>query len=509
MDEGTEERIKRLVRGEKNPLKLGYYLVRNKGEAQKSKSTDERDTEETKFFAQEVWSSLSRDRVGVKALKGRLQQLLGEISRRELPKVKLQISTRLEVCRAALRDMGADRKSTVQQQIYLSEMATNFQKITDHALDAYYNRNPIFSEMSEMRLPTLVVDRSDKFALELEMKGHTVAFESHTDGGGGDSDYVTEDDEEEGGNREAKDDDQASSNGNANDESGDDTPQDSVSNVSLLAPQSKYPEILILLADKENTAQHEDRGIIEWIDAEYRRARGGGLQVSLPSVLPTLWQKQSRNWRAMTWEYFSDIITFVHNFIVKLMEQVCPDERTRSGLMAILLEKLIAQYQVAINHVEFLLDVELDGTPLTKNPSFQENLQKYRLERLDYLKSEKTSNESEGEIGDGVPRLEDALLSRPTGDIDFAVNDIFCILKAYYEIARRRYVDAVCTQGTDYHLLNGKNSPLRIFSPVFVAALTPEQLEEIAGEDLATKERREALQKEMDALEEGRRLLSR
>jgi hypothetical protein len=70
-----------------------------------------------------------------------------------------------------------------------------------------------------------------------------------------------------------------------------------------------------------------------------------------------------------------------------------------------------------------------------------------------------------------------------------------------------RYVDTICTQGTDYHLLNGKNSPLRIFSPLFVASLTPEQLEKIAGEDTSSNERRESLKREMDSLEEGQRLL--
>jgi hypothetical protein len=216
----------------------------------------------------------------------------------------------------------------------------------------------------------------------------------------------------------------------------------------------------------------------------------------------------------MTRKYLSDIIIYVHDFICKLMEHVCQEERTRSGLMAILLERFIDQYKVAIKHVDFLLEVELDGTPLTKNPSFQENLHKFRLERLGAAMSKSSiatdnlRDASGQEIKGTVVRLEDVMLSGPMGDIQHAVNDIYCILKAYYEIARRRYVDAICTQGTDYHLLNGKNSPLRIFSPLFVASLTPEQLEEIAGEDASSKERRESLKREMDSLEEGKRLLS-
>jgi Dynamin central region len=495
------------VRGEKNPLKLGYYVLRNRGKLQESSSSEERDTAESEFFAQEPWSSLGRDHVGVHALKKRLQELLVDITRRELPNVRRQISARLDNCRKDLKAMGADRKSTVQQQIYLQAMATNFQKATDHALDAYYARNPIFAEIPEMRLPTLVVDRSDKFAADLAKKGHTVEFnidddESEEDignsGPDGDGDEIDFEDMD----KSVRD----SSDGEA-----DVAPTPSIESN---AGRHKYPELSSLFPDVGDAPEPQHRHILDWIEQEYRKARGSGLQVISPSVLPTLWQQQSNNWRAMTRKYLSDIIIYVHDFICKLMEHVCQEERTRSGLMAILLERFIDQYKVAIKHVDFLLEVELDGTPLTKNPSFQENLHKFRLERLGAAMSKSSiatdnlRDASGQEIKGTVVRLEDVMLSGPMGDIQHAVNDIYCILKAYYEIARRRYVDAICTQGTDYHLLNGKNSPLRIFSPLFVASLTPEQLEEIAGEDASSKERRESLKREMDSLEEGKRLLS-
>jgi hypothetical protein len=507
IDPGTEERVMSFVQGEKNPLKLGYYVLRNRGKLQESSSSEERDTAENEFFAQEPWSSLDRDHVGVHALKKRLQELLVDITRRELPNVRHQINARLDNCRKELKAMGADRKSTVQQQIYLQTMATNFQKITDHALDAYYARNPIFAEIPAMRLPTLVVDRSDKFAAELAKKGHTVEFDIDDNESG--EDIGTSDGD--GGEDEIDygDEDESIHNG-SNDEADVAATPSTESN----AGRHKYPELSSLFPDEGDAPEPQNRRILDWIEHEYRKARGSGLQVISPSVLPTLWQQQSNNWRAMTREYLADIIIYVHDFICKLMEHVCQEERTRSGLMAILFERFIDQYKVAIKHIDFLLEVELDGTPLTKNPSFQENLHKFRLERLGAAMSKSSiatdnlRDASGQEINGTVVRLEDVMLSGPMGDIEHAVNDIYCILKAYYEIARRRYVDAICTQGTDYHLLNGKNSPLRIFSPLFVASLTPEQLEEIAGEDASSKERRESLKREMDSLEEGKRLLS-
>lgn len=499
------------VRGEKNPLKLGYYVLRNRGKLQESSSPEERDAAESEFFAQEPWSSLDRDHVGVHALKKRLQELLVDITRRELPNVRSQINARLDSCRKELKAMGADRKSTVQQQIYLQGMATNFQKITDHALDAYYARNPIFAEMPAMRLPTLVVDRSDRFALDLSKRGHTVEFDIDSDKSENDigNSSPNRDSSKTSSNFETV----SQSNGGSSD-------GDSEANIAGTSStesngaRHRYPELSSLFPDEGNSPEPEHRHILDWIENEYRKARGSGLQVISPSVLPTLWQQQSIKWRAMTRKYLADIIIYVHDFIYKLMEHVCQEERTRSGLMAILQERIIDQYNVAIKHVEFLLEVELDGMPLTKNPSFQENLHKFRLERLGASMSKSsiaTDNLRDAggqEITGTVVRLEDVMLSGPMGDIEYAVNDIYCVLKAYYEIARRRYVDAICTQGTDYHLLNGKNSPLRIFSPLFVASLTPEQLEEIAGEDTSSKQRRESLKREMASLEEGKRLLS-
>ncbi|PMD52427.1 uncharacterized protein K444DRAFT_706517 [Hyaloscypha bicolor E] len=499
IDPGTEERVMSFVQGEKNPLKLGYYVLRNRGKLQESSSSEERDKAENEFFTQEPWSSLDRDHVGVHALKKRLQELLVDITRRELPNVRHQINARLDNCRKELKAMGADRKSTVQQQIYLQTMATNFQKITDHALDAYYARNPIFAEIPAKRLPTLVVDRSDKFAAELAKNGHTVEFDIDDNESGEDIGTTGRDGEKDESIRNSSD---------------DEADVAATPSTESNAGRHKYPELSSLFPDEGDAPEPQHRRILDWIEHEYRKARGSGLQVISPSVLPTLWQQQSNNWRTMTRKYLADIIIYVHDFICKLMEHVCQEERTRSGLMAILLERFIDQYKVAIKHVEFLLEVELDGTPLTKNPSFQENLHKFRLERLGAAMSKSSiatdnlRDASGQEINGTVVRLEDVMLSGPMGDTEHAVNDIYCILKAYYEIARRRYVDAICTQGTDYHLLNGKNSPLRIFSSLFVASLTPEQLEEIAGEDASSKERRENLKREMDSLEEGKRLLS-
>lgn len=56
--------------------------------------------------------------------------------------------------------------------------------------------------------------------------------------------------------------------------------------------------------------------------------------------------------------------------------------------------------------------------------------------------------------------------------------------------------------------MTGPDSPLRLFSPAFVAKLKEEQLMEIAGEDTALRRKRAALIKKIADLEAGKKVLS-
>lgn len=78
----------------------------------------------------------------------------------------------------------------------------------------------------------------------------------------------------------------------------------------------------------------------------------------------------------------------------------------------------------------------------------------------------------------------------PSSNTEHAVRDIHDILRSYYKVARKRFVDNVCIQGTDYHLITGPDIPLRVFSPQFVVELSAERLEAVAGEDTTSIQQR-------------------
>ena len=92
-------------------------------------------------------------------------------------------------------------------------------------------------------------------------------------------------------------------------------------------------------------------------------------------------------------------------------------------------------------------------------------------------------------------------------NLEHTVCDLHDILKSYYKVARKRFVDNVCMQAADFHLVTGPDTPVKVFSPKFVSKLSPEQLETIAGEDISRKRKRTELDREIKSLEKARKLL--
>ncbi|KAK0262764.1 hypothetical protein LTR35_017640 [Friedmanniomyces endolithicus] len=67
-------------------------------------------------------------------------------------------------------------------------------------------------------------------------------------------------------------------------------------------------------------------------------------------------------------------------------------------------------------------------------------------------------------------------------------------------VTLERFRDNVLKQATDYFLLSGPDTPLNLFSPTFVSAVTPDEVEHIAGEAPKVKRRRAQLGREITSM---------
>lgn len=127
-----------------------------------------------------------------------------------------------------------------------------------------------------------------------------------------------------------------------------------------------------------------------------------------------------------------------------------------------------------------------------------------RQERLQSQLSHKSFTDSKNVE---VIRVQDIVQSQVLGNDDQIVLEVHDILKSYYELSLKRFVDNVRMQVADFFLVLGPDTPLKIFTPKFAAAMTDDQLEEIAAEDEGQKLRRVELENEMLRLERGRQIL--
>jgi len=94
VDKGAELAVVDLIEGRKHKLSLGWHMVRNPGQLQILDPNTDRHSIERMFFTRVApWNTLEKDRVGVQALRVRLQEILAAHTRREFPKVNQHFQT--------------------------------------------------------------------------------------------------------------------------------------------------------------------------------------------------------------------------------------------------------------------------------------------------------------------------------------------------------------------------------------------------------------------------------
>ena len=495
VDRGGEEHVMDLVRGTKNKLNLGYCMVRNRGQQDRSLSTTDRHEKEKQFFNTGPWSNLDRERVGIPALQDRLRELLVDITRREFPNVKHEVDKRLLDCEQKLKSLGPARETDDQQRTFLLDLAAKFQDITSHALDAYYGRSSLFGDNPSLRLATRIVDLNTAFSDDVWLKGHTMHFSKSTTRNG--TEPAAEPPDDTHSVVESPDDaDQAL------------TVDTSYSTSETGEPEDlNFPELSDVTQGPWRCPAPQPDNIFDWIESVYRTSRGFELGTFDPSLLPIIFQEQSKKWDRLALAYVSDVIRVVHSFTNDLLSALCPDRRVRSNLWTLIIDELLERYEKAMSHTDFILRVERKGTPLTTNHYFNDNLQKARVERLkSALKGQAVAVKSGNEYRDMV-EMDAIVSSVQMGNIEHTVEDIHAILKSYYKVARKRFVDVVCMQAADHFLVTGSESPLRLFTPSFVHRLSLDSLNLIAGEDVVSKRTRNVLVHEIKCLNAGKKLL--
>ncbi|KKY38956.1 putative interferon-induced gtp-binding protein mx1 [Diaporthe ampelina] len=473
-ERATQQSILDLIRGKRQDLKLGYCVVKNRGADDESSSLRRRDEEERAFFRQEPWLSVaSSGRLGSGALKVFLRDLLMDISKKELPTVKKEINKKLSDCRKRAEAMGNSRSDAHSQRAYLGKIAGDFEKIVGYALNAHYTQDEIFNDRLEMRLITRIIRLNEVFSEVFSQRGHTRHFEH--------SDYEGD----QGRHLEIQ-----------------------LPEIEFDIPNDRLVELEdIIRLERFQCPEPSDDSIMDHIEDIFRESRGPELGTFGGSLLGTTFKEQSRRWGDLVMSHVSDVITLVHHFIVDLLSHVCADPQVMEQLWDnVLLEKLQESYKRGMDQAKVLLHIEREGTPITYNHYFNAELQKGQGKRLQKSLSSLAINTADS-LGPMIRLASLGSLNTTRSNPEQVREYLHDILESYYNVSVKRFVDVICQQVIDHFLVNGEDSPLRVFGTRLVLGLSGDALEMIAGEDQATKQERERLRREMESLEAAMKVL--
>nr|OQO32491.1 hypothetical protein B0A51_00900 [Rachicladosporium sp. CCFEE 5018] len=368
--------------------------------------------------------------------------------------------------------VGVDSLRLRLKEVHSSLVKTEFpRRLVVLALNATHGADDLFETDHRLRIAPAIMSRMKTFSEEMAKYGHTYAFTAQDNDVAGDSDIEQP--------------------------------------PKLFEVRKEYDlDKLVNILHSQGSLQYSQYGDIrDWILQIFQNNRGFELGTFNASLLATCMKRQSAKWTDVGMGFVSDVIIIVHNYVDTALASICNDPNVCNSLMDKLSDELIKRYQRAITNIQFLLDVEKSDTPLTLNHYFNENLQKSRQGHAAInIGKYAFHNGSHGR----VVRLEHAThTTRSMSNEDYVVQDIMDILQSYYKISRKTFVDSVCKQAVLHHLLQCEESPLALFSPIFVSQLSMTELEELAGEAPGLKRSRSQLTKEMTSLIAAMKILAR
>lgn len=473
-----------LVLERDDQLGLGYTIVCNRSQNDLGISIHARHAREAAFLESPPWNEAPKRRTGINALRSRLNDLLVDLTRRSFDAVSEEIEDRLTQANRKLGRLGQSRSASDQQRIYLLQIASSFQSLAAKAVDAYYGRDECFQKYASLRLATTVMGANEDFAKDMQRHGagRDFADDPVSEAGHDAEDIVHTPDA----------DDIETSNFTARSSP---KPEDLIF--------SQFPDLQIVLGKKEKPPAKDTESVMEWIGHLYRRSRGFEIGTINPSLLPSLFFEQTRSWHFYSIQHVRNIVFHVHGFIRELLGFLCEEHGVANRIWAKLGMELRNTYTKALEHATFLVEVERTGNLITLNHYFADIVQKRRLARVEKRLKDLRTWTTNDDQKDTLLRLEDTLSALASND-DHTIEDLHDSLKSYHKVARKRFVDAICKQVIDYHVICSKNGPLWVFSPHLIGKLSEQELEHIAGDDPEIVTRRKDLVAEIEGLKNGR-----
>ncbi|KAJ5628948.1 hypothetical protein N7490_011176 [Penicillium lividum] len=380
-----------IAKNEKIRLRLGWHTLRNRSFETRDTSDEERDNHERQFFNQGRWSTVARDSVGIDSLRRRLSGILLEHIRHSLPELIQDIEKKLLDRQTKFTKIGAPRSTLQQQKGFLLALSSNFERITNQALNGMYT-DDFFAEPDNF----LPFDISDTHRLRATIRQL--------------NEYFAEAMERHGCKK-------------------------GLSGV----PLSKNRQEVENEIDQQ---ARRNRGI---------ELPGAANQLLVGSVFRDQsqpWEEIARFHLVRTWET-------VENFVNLVLQHLTDERTYQLLMGSILAPKLQNMKDGLLSKLDELTAYNKRGHPLPLGKSFLQRVLKSRADRqsklLENVLGQKLPRKDGGY---SLSHIKAAVSTLEITEDQFAAAEIIDQMQAYYETAIVTFIDNVTTLGIENCLLD-------------------------------------------------------
>jgi hypothetical protein len=458
-------------------LKHGWHMLRNRGPDEMDLTIEECHETEREFFTEGKFADLSRESVGIHALKDRLSKLLFEHLRKELPKVEREVHDRLKEVVQELEKMGAKRTTADEQRDMLLSISGRVQELIKGATTGYY-ADSFFrkidmeaapdSDENNTRFRAAAQHLNIQFANTMRRQGHKYTLGS----GPGDDDLD-------------------------------------------VAEELQVQEELDYMADGDIGAylpkpKNKSRAeSVAWVRAILVRTRGTELPGSSnPMTVAHLFWEQSEPWKGIAAEHVRQMHNLCKNFVQKVIQHTAPND---------ILDRLIAQnvdpmLERALHDCEIELSKIVISTqksnPMTYDKNFTTELQKQRQRKHSRIAQQAAKDSmSSGPYANSrqeidAIKLEQALSNSVEHNMDkFSAEEALDVQRAYYRQKLNQIIDNVCVYVTERHFVD--ELPNLVLPQHSIHKMTDEEVQFVAAESRESTERRKDLEQRKAILKRG------
>ena len=403
------------------------------------------------------YADLPRECVGIDTLCVRLSKVLLNHLIKELPSLKEEMVSKLQVTLSEIQKLGDKRNTTNEQRMVLMKISMRINDILKSATKGYYEASffgPINMDAAVdaseniRRFRAVIQHLNMNFAHDMRLRGHKYAFES----GPGDEEREIEE--------EAK-------------------AQEELDNLE------EHPRLEILPKPTKLTRQEA----IEWVKKTLERSRGYELPGTFqPMLISQLFWEQSQPWQEIATQHISTVASACKEFVDTVLQDTAPSE-FKGRLAALNVDGALIQALDGAKEELHKVLKDKARHPTTYNHYFTTTIQKVRQRKHQKI-TMKASKASEVKIYDrnddlcthvDPDKLTEAMEKAIELDMDvFSSQEALDTERAFYKDEMKYFVHAVTKAVIERHLV--EPLPDVILSPLVVTQMTEKEIEFVAAE---------------------------